>query len=97
MGKYRYASRQSQICRSTAFFGLLPSVPRLTSCLSLPTGSMTQKGVTTYALSPNRQRPLAGALNSAVFNTWRRFRGQALYVIPPFVIAYLAMGWAIER
>lgn len=60
-------------------------------------GSPPQKGVTTYALSANRQRPLAGTLNAAVFNSWRRFRAQALYVIPPFAIAYVAMNWAIEK
>jgi ubiquinol-cytochrome c reductase subunit 8 len=60
-------------------------------------GSLTQKGVASYALSSNAQRPLAGTLNAAIFNTWRRFRGQALYVIPPFVIAYAAMEWATER
>ncbi|KAG8526774.1 uncharacterized protein KY384_008203 [Bacidia gigantensis] len=60
-------------------------------------GSQPQKGVTTYALSANRQRPLAGTLNAAVFNTWRRFKAQALYVIPPLVIAYSAMNWAIEK
>ncbi|KAF5875284.1 putative ubiquinol-cytochrome c reductase complex subunit protein [Botrytis fragariae] len=61
------------------------------------TGSQPQKGVASYALSANRQRPLAGALNAAIFNTWRRFRGQVLYVAPPFIIAYTAMEWAIER
>ncbi|KAL9132156.1 MAG: hypothetical protein Q9217_000090 [Psora testacea] len=60
-------------------------------------GSQTQKGITTYAISANRQRPLAGTLNAAFFNTWRRFRGQALYVLPPFVFAYMAMNWAIEK
>ncbi|KAL2052286.1 hypothetical protein ABVK25_007445 [Lepraria finkii] len=60
-------------------------------------GSQTQKGITTYSISANRQRPLAGTLNAAVFNTWRRFRAQALYVIPPFAIAYVAMNWAVEK
>ncbi|ESZ89527.1 ubiquinol-cytochrome c reductase complex ubiquinone-binding protein [Sclerotinia borealis F-4128] len=60
-------------------------------------GSQTQKGIASYALSSNRQRPFAGALNAAFFNTWRRFRGQVLYVAPPFIIAYTAMQWAIER
>lgn len=60
-------------------------------------GSQTQKGITTYSISANRQRPLAGTLNAAVFNTWRRFRAQALYVIPPFVVAYMTMNWAVEK
>lgn len=64
---------------------------------NLRTGSQTQKGITTYALSANRQRPLAGTANAAVFNSWRRFKAQALYVIPPFAIAYMTMNWAIEK
>jgi len=60
-------------------------------------GSQTQKGVTTYAISANRQRPLAGTLNAAVFNTWRRCRAQALYVVPPFALAYLTLNWAVEK
>jgi ubiquinol-cytochrome c reductase subunit 8 len=60
-------------------------------------GCPTPQRVTTYALSPNRQRPFAGAAHAAVFNTFRRFRHQVLYVVPPFVAAYAAMNWAIER
>ncbi|KAI9830867.1 MAG: hypothetical protein M1826_004296 [Phylliscum demangeonii] len=60
-------------------------------------GSAPQKGIVTYALSPNRQRPLAGVLNAAVFNSWRRFRNQVLYFAPPLVGAYLLMDWAIAR
>jgi hypothetical protein len=60
-------------------------------------GCPTPQRVTSYSLSPNRQRPLAGAANAAVFNTFRRFRHQVLYVVPPFVAAYAAMNWAIER
>ncbi|KAL2073518.1 hypothetical protein VTL71DRAFT_10844 [Oculimacula yallundae] len=60
-------------------------------------GSQTQKGINSYALSANRQRPLAGTLNAAIFNTWRRFSHQVLYFAPPMIIAYLTMEWAIER
>lgn len=60
-------------------------------------GDIKQKGVTTYALSANRQRPLAGTLNAAVFNSARRFSAQVLYVVPPLLLAYSAMNWAIER
>jgi hypothetical protein len=56
-----------------------------------------QKGIVSYSLSANRQRPLAGAFNAAIFNTWRRFRHQVLYVAPPFIIAYSLMNWANER
>ncbi|RDL40297.1 uncharacterized protein BP5553_00276 [Venustampulla echinocandica] len=61
------------------------------------TGSPPQKGIITYGLSANRQRPLAGALHAAIFNTWRRFSAQVFYVVPPFVVAYAAMSWAVER
>ncbi|KAF2733601.1 putative ubiquinol-cytochrome C reductase complex subunit UcrQ [Polyplosphaeria fusca] len=60
-------------------------------------GSPPQKGVTVYAMSPNRQRPLAGTLNAAFFNTFRRSRNQVLYVVPPLVIAYASMEWAVNR
>ena len=60
-------------------------------------GSPRQKGIVTYSLSSNRQRPLAGILNAAVFNTWRRFRGQVLYFAPPLVLAYLVMDWATQK
>ncbi|KAL8649496.1 MAG: hypothetical protein Q9210_004365, partial [Variospora velana] len=59
--------------------------------------SQTQKGIITYALSSNRQKPFAGASRSAVFNTYRRSKGQFLYVVPPFAAAYLLMNWAIEK
>ncbi|OGE56022.1 hypothetical protein PENARI_c003G11580 [Penicillium arizonense] len=60
-------------------------------------GCPTPQRIATYSLSPNRQRPFAGAAHAAIFNTFRRFRQQVLYVVPPFVVAYAAMEWAIER
>ncbi|KAJ5097092.1 Cytochrome b-c1 complex subunit 8 [Penicillium angulare] len=60
-------------------------------------GCPTPQRIATYALSPNQQRPFAGAFHAAIFNTFRRFRHQVLYVVPPFVIAYAAMNWAVER
>ncbi|CAL5871198.1 uncharacterized protein PFLUO_LOCUS5445 [Penicillium psychrofluorescens] len=60
-------------------------------------GCPTPQRIATYSLSSNRQRPFAGAAHAAVFNVFRRFRHQVLYVVPPFVAAYAAMNWAIER
>lgn len=60
-------------------------------------GSPPQKGITTYGLAQNRQNPLAGMANAAVFNTWRRTRGQILYWGLPLVLAYQCMTWATER
>ncbi|KAJ5511797.1 hypothetical protein LT330_003581 [Penicillium expansum] len=60
-------------------------------------GCPTPQRIATYSLSPNRQRPMAGAGHAAIFNVFRRFRHQVLYVVPPFVAAYAAMNWAIER
>lgn len=41
--------------------------------------------------------PLAGARHAAIFNTFRRSKNQFLYVVPPFVLAYMALKWAEER
>lgn len=60
-------------------------------------GCPTPQRIATYSLSPNRQRPLAGAFHAAIFNTFRRCKAQVLYVVPPFVAAYAAMNWATER
>ncbi|RYO90685.1 hypothetical protein DL766_006174 [Monosporascus sp. MC13-8B] len=60
-------------------------------------GGMKQRGIITYAMSPNRQNPLAGATHAAIFNSWRRFRFQVLYWAPPLVFFYYAMNWATER
>ncbi|KAJ9603038.1 ubiquinol--cytochrome-c reductase subunit 8 [Cladophialophora chaetospira] len=60
-------------------------------------GSQTQKNIITYAVSPNRLNPTSHILSLAVFNTFRRTRNQILYWVPPLLIAYLAMDWAIER
>ncbi|KAF2239073.1 hypothetical protein EV356DRAFT_502010 [Viridothelium virens] len=60
-------------------------------------GSQPQKGVVSYGLSQNRQRPFAGAGHAAIFNTWRRFCGQVLFIAPPLLIAYAVMDWAVDR
>jgi hypothetical protein len=60
-------------------------------------GGQPGKGVTTYAMSANRQNPFAGFLSKGLFNTFRRSRNQFLYVVPPFVAAYFAMDWAQKR
>ncbi|KUL82424.1 hypothetical protein ZTR_11227 [Talaromyces verruculosus] len=56
-----------------------------------------EKGVATYTLSPNRQRLFPNFWHTAIFNTFRRFRHQVLYVAPPFIVAYSLMDWAVER
>lgn len=61
------------------------------------TGGEKQRGIITFGVSANRQNPFAGAGHDAVFNTFRRFRGSVLYVVPPLVVAYYAMDWAIHR
>jgi len=53
--------------------------------------------VTSYSLSANRQKPLAGTLHAAIFNVGRRTRDQILFWLTPMVVAYLAMQWAIEK
>ncbi|KAF2742799.1 UcrQ-domain-containing protein [Sporormia fimetaria CBS 119925] len=60
-------------------------------------GGTPGKGVVTYSVSPNRLRPFAGAFTKGFFNTVRRTRNQIFYMVPPFILAYSAMQWAIER
>jgi ubiquinol-cytochrome c reductase subunit 8 len=48
-------------------------------------------------MSSNRLNPLAGTLNAAIFNTFRRTRGQIFYWAPPLILGYYTMQWAIER
>jgi ubiquinol-cytochrome c reductase subunit 8 len=48
-------------------------------------------------MSANRLNPTYHILSDAVFNTFRRTRNQILYWVPPLLIAYMAMDWAIER
>lgn len=51
-------------------------------------GSPTQKGIARYSVSGHAQKPLAGAFHNAIFNTFRRVKGQAFYVIFPVTIYY---------
>ena len=48
-------------------------------------------------MSPNRQNPMAGVVTKGWWNMMRRTRNQILYIVPPFVVAYYTMHWAIER
>ncbi|KAJ4519108.1 ubiquinol--cytochrome-c reductase subunit 8 [Exophiala dermatitidis] len=41
--------------------------------------------------------PLAGIVKNAVFNTYRRTKHQILYWLPPLVLAYFLMDWAVEQ
>jgi ubiquinol-cytochrome c reductase subunit 8 len=58
---------------------------------------MKQRGIITFGRSPNAQNPTAGVMHDAIFNTWRRFSSQVLYIAPPFILFYYAMQWATER
>ncbi|KAI1192737.1 UcrQ family protein [Nemania serpens] len=60
-------------------------------------GTIKQRGIITYSLSPNKQNPFAGAAHDAVFNTFRRFSKQVLYIAPPLIVGYYAMSWATEK
>ncbi|RMZ74771.1 hypothetical protein DV737_g5760, partial [Chaetothyriales sp. CBS 132003] len=60
-------------------------------------GSQPQKGIVTYSLSSNQQRPLAGTARAAVFNTFRRTSHQIFYWLPPLLVGYAAMEWATEK
>ncbi|EMD90272.1 hypothetical protein COCC4DRAFT_127853 [Bipolaris maydis ATCC 48331] len=60
-------------------------------------GGRPGKGIVTYQLSPNRQRPMAHFLSKGFWNVVRRSKNQVLYIVPPLVLGYGAMQWAIER
>lgn len=60
-------------------------------------GGRPGKGVVSYSLSPNRQRPMATFIGKGFWNVVRRSRNQVLYFIPPLVAGYATMQWAIER
>ncbi|ORY84937.1 cytochrome b-c1 complex subunit 8 [Protomyces lactucae-debilis] len=60
-------------------------------------GGPKQKGMAEYAISPLRQRAFAGALNGAIFNTFRRTKSQILYFAPPFIAGYYLYTWAGQR
>ncbi|KAK3942255.1 cytochrome b-c1 complex subunit 8 [Diplogelasinospora grovesii] len=60
-------------------------------------GVIKQRGIITFGVTPNRLNPFAGAAHDAVFNTWRRFSSQVLYIAPPMIAGYYLMNWAIER
>lgn len=72
-----------------------------TSSTKLETNSISggekQRGIITYGLSANRQNPWAGAFNDAIFNTFRRTKGQIFYWLPPMIAGYYIMNWAVER
>lgn len=56
-------------------------------------GSLPQKGITQYAVSPYEQRAFAGAAHNAIFNSARRVSGQIAYVATPFLIVYWVYNW----
>lgn len=60
-------------------------------------GGLPQKGIASYTLAGNQQKPTAGIVHAAIFNSWRRFKGNVLYVVPPFVAYYFIMDWAEKR
>ena len=84
----RIASAESRIpsYRSTA--------PRIDANNS---GGSKQKGIIHYGVSANRQNPTAGMANDALFNTFRRTKGQIFYWLTPMIAAYYLMSWATDR
>ncbi|KAI8968507.1 UcrQ family protein [Mycotypha africana] len=60
-------------------------------------GGPTQRGVVTYMISSFEQKPFAGALHNAVFNTARRVASQIPYVGVPFAFGYWVYSSAIKE
>lgn len=59
-------------------------------------GSPKQKYVNIYTVSPYATRPLKGALHNSIFNTFRRFKNQVLYVAIPAAIVWTINSKATE-
>ncbi|KAK9449799.1 cytochrome b-c1 complex subunit 8 [Limtongia smithiae] len=60
-------------------------------------GGPKQRGIVTYSLSPFAQKPFAGALYNAFFNTFRRVSSQAIYVVVPTALFGYLITSAQER
>lgn len=58
-------------------------------------GSPKQKYMTQFTVSPYATKPLKDALYNSVFNTFRRTKNQALYLIIPGVLMWNI--WAKAR
>jgi len=57
-------------------------------------GALKQHGITTYTVSPFRQRATKGILQGYLFNGYRRLSGQFAYCVVPVVIGYSTYAWA---
>ncbi|KAK8850677.1 hypothetical protein IAR55_004597 [Kwoniella newhampshirensis] len=60
-------------------------------------GSLKQKGIKTYGVSPYRQRAMAGAWSGYVFNGYKRAMAQAPYIAPPMLFFYGVYYWAKKK
>ncbi|CAO3607000.1 UcrQ family protein [Cunninghamella echinulata] len=60
-------------------------------------GGPTQRGIVTYMLSPFEQRPFAGVVHNAIFNTSRRVMSQVPYVGTAFALGYFIYTSAKSR
>lgn len=60
-------------------------------------GSLPQKGIVTYSLSPYAVRPMAGTITKQIFNGARRAGRASIFLIPPVIIYYSVTTWAKER
>ncbi|GAV28521.1 ubiquinol-cytochrome-c reductase [Pichia membranifaciens] len=65
--------------------GILTSQP---SSSFFRTGSPKQKRITIHSVSPYAQAPLHGSVDRAIFNSFRRFKSQVLYIAIPFAIVW---------
>ncbi|KAG0673043.1 ubiquinol--cytochrome-c reductase subunit 8 [Pichia californica] len=51
-------------------------------------GSPKQKRITIHSVSPYAQAPLHGSVDRAIFNSFRRFKAQVLYITIPLAIVW---------
>ncbi|XP_020381499.1 cytochrome b-c1 complex subunit 8 [Stegostoma tigrinum] len=53
--------------------------------------------IITYTISPFEQKAFPNYFSKGIPNTWRRFKGQVLRIVPPFVGSYLIYTWATNE
>ncbi|KAF9516046.1 hypothetical protein BS47DRAFT_1293115 [Hydnum rufescens UP504] len=57
-------------------------------------GGPKQKGITSYTISPFRQRAMKGVLTGYIFNGYARIISQAPYFFVPLALGYGTYVWA---
>ncbi|KAF9467185.1 cytochrome b-c1 complex subunit 8 [Collybia nuda] len=78
---------------SIARFSDMPG-PRVYNLWWGDKGTIRQKGIVTYTLSPFQSKAAPNMLRNYLFNGYRRLSGEALFFLIPFGTGYAIYSWA---